>query len=91
MDTCVCMAESVHCSPEITTILLISYIQYKMLLVLKKDKNFKKILRFLKWSTSKKKKKKNYPSCGDDTEVVRENALVWFSYQVVWQTEDSTC
>ena len=24
-------------------------------------------------------------------EVVRENALVWFSYQVVWQTEDRTC
>ena len=57
MDTCVCMAESVHCSPETTTILLISYIQYKMLLVLKKDKNLKKILRFLKWSTSKKKKR----------------------------------
>ena len=26
MDTCVCMAESLHCSPETTTILLIGYI-----------------------------------------------------------------
>ena len=25
MDTCICMAESLHCSPETTTILLISY------------------------------------------------------------------
>ena len=25
MDTCTCMAESLHCSPETTTTLLISY------------------------------------------------------------------
>ena len=25
MDTCICMAESFHCSPETTTTLLISY------------------------------------------------------------------
>ena len=25
MDTCICMAESLHCLPEMTTILLIGY------------------------------------------------------------------
>ena len=30
MDTCVCMAECLRCSPEIITMLLISYIQHKI-------------------------------------------------------------
>jgi len=38
MDTCICMAESLHCSPETITILLISYttIENKKLKILKK-------------------------------------------------------
>ena len=30
MDTYICMAETLCCSPEITTALLISYTQYKI-------------------------------------------------------------
>ena len=30
MDSCICMAESLHCSPEIITTMLISSIQYKI-------------------------------------------------------------
>ena len=36
IDACLCMAESLCCSPGTTTTLLIGYTQYKMLLVLKK-------------------------------------------------------
>ena len=44
MDTCVCMAESIHCSPKTTTTLLIGYnpIQKKTFKVTEKKK--KKIL-----------------------------------------------
>ena len=41
MDTCVCMAESLHCSPETTTTLLIGYIPIeKGLRFEKKKKNY---------------------------------------------------
>ena len=40
MDTCTCMAESLHCSPETITKLFIGYTQYKMLLVLKRTPHF---------------------------------------------------
>ena len=36
MDTCVCMAESLHCSPETITTLLISYTAIRNGLALKK-------------------------------------------------------
>ena len=36
METCVCMAESLHSIPETITTLLIGYTQYKMFSVLKK-------------------------------------------------------
>ena len=35
MDTCVCMTESLHCSPETITTLLISYTSIKKLKVKK--------------------------------------------------------
>jgi len=35
MDTCLYMAESLHCSPATVTALLISYIQYKIKMFLK--------------------------------------------------------
>ena len=42
MDTCIGMAESLHCLPETITTLLIGYkIQYKMCWVLKKKKEKK--------------------------------------------------
>ena len=40
MDTCICPTESLHCSPETVTTLLISYTQYKI-------KNEKKQLELL--------------------------------------------
>ena len=36
VDTCIYMAESLHCSPEIITALLISYTQYKIKISKKK-------------------------------------------------------
>ena len=39
MDTCVCMAESLCCSPEIITTLLIGYMPYKIKSFFKKKKN----------------------------------------------------
>ena len=39
MDTCMCMVDSLCCTPETITTLLISYTQYKMFLVLKKKTN----------------------------------------------------
>ena len=38
MDTCLCMAESLHCSPETTTTLLTGYTPVQNVLVLKKIK-----------------------------------------------------
>ena len=40
-DTCICMAESLHCLPEITSTLLMSYTTTKLFLMLK-NKNEKK-------------------------------------------------
>ena len=40
MDTCICMAESLHCSPEIIIILLISYTPIQ-------NKKFKKKLKWI--------------------------------------------
>ena len=47
MDSCICMAESLHCSPEIITTMLISSIQYKI----KKFKVWGK-KKILSWKTS---------------------------------------
>ena len=44
MDTCICMAESLRCSPETSTTLLLAIPQCKMFLVLKKIKMKKKIV-----------------------------------------------
>ena len=45
MDTCICMAESLHCSPETITILLIGYTPIQNVFGVKKikikKKNFK--------------------------------------------------
>ena len=43
MDTCICMAESLRCSPETSTTLLLAIPQCKMFLVLKKIKMKKKL------------------------------------------------
>ena len=39
MDTYICMAESLHCSPEIMTTLLIGYIPIQNVFGVKKNKN----------------------------------------------------
>ena len=39
MDTCICMAESLHCSPEIMTTLLIGYTPIQNVFGVKKNKN----------------------------------------------------
>ena len=47
MDICICMAESLHCSPETTTILLIGYIPQNKIKSLKfGEKIFKKMSKF---------------------------------------------
>ena len=56
-------------------LLLVSYIQYKMLLVLKKIK----IKKFFKDFKNGPNKKKIILHAEMIQEVVRENALVWFS------------
>ena len=65
MDTCMCMVESLHCSPEATIVSQLYPIQNAF--SVKKDKNKKNFLKILKMVQIKKKKKKNYPSCRDDT------------------------
>ena len=53
MDTCMCMVDSLCCTPETITTLLISYTQYKMFLVFKKKTNifvFKKKEKWVKES-----------------------------------------
>ena len=54
MDTCICMSESLHCSPETATTLLIGYTPIKNVFVLKKKKPLN-----LKYFKVKKKKKQN--------------------------------
>ena len=46
MDACICLAESLRCSPETITTLLISYTPIQNVLVLKnnKNENLKKII-----------------------------------------------
>ena len=39
MDTCICMTESLHCSPEAITTLLIGYTPIQNVFVLKKKKH----------------------------------------------------
>ena len=51
MDTCICTAESLCCSPETTITLLIGYTQIQSILVLKKI--------FFKINKKKKKRKKS--------------------------------
>ena len=38
MDTCICMAESLHCSPELITTLLVGICEYKVKSFLKKNR-----------------------------------------------------
>ena len=41
MDTCICMTESLHCSPETATTLLIFYTPIQNVFGVKKNKNLK--------------------------------------------------
>ena len=50
MNTCICMAESLHCSPKVTTTLLIGHTPVQNVLVLNKNKYIPK---------KKKKEKKS--------------------------------
>ena len=78
MDTCMCMAESLHCSPEATIVSQLYPIQNAF--SVKKDKNKKNFLKILKMVQIKKKKRKRIILHAEMIqEVVRENALVWFS------------
>ena len=47
MDTCICMAESLHCLPETITTLLIGYTPIQNALDVKKKKRKKKEFHYL--------------------------------------------